>query len=116
MKESVTESRIAELRPLLIVCPGCGSDGLVYSCHPDCCFNHVCSACLANYELFTQDLEETVASINLSPFERELSQPTVACARCSSLEVYQLDQNEPALIKLVCASCRALLKLSFGDA
>ena len=100
--------------PLTVACPGCGSKDVVYSCEPDCCFNHVCGNCLNNFELFTKDLGENSDSINIEPEERDSCAPTVECARCRSLKVYQVAESEASAARLVCASCDALLELGFS--
>jgi hypothetical protein len=97
--------------PLKIACPGCGSNNLVYSCDPACCFNHVCGDCLNNFELLTRDLGETIAFADTEPEEKDTCAPTVACARCKSLSVYATAESS---MKLFCASCHALLELEFS--
>ncbi|HXG93256.1 MAG TPA: hypothetical protein VNN73_12975 [Blastocatellia bacterium] len=105
-----------EFEPLTIACPGCGSPDVVYSCHPDCCFNHVCSNCLSNFELATKDSGETLPTFGLRAEEKDSCAPTVQCARCSSLDVYQLKDEKSSVQKLACAKCRALLALEFSPA
>lgn len=111
MNEATPDSQFMEFRPLAVVCPDCGSEDVIYSCHPDCCFNHVCGACLKSFELFTEDLGEKLAAVEAPAFERDSSKPTVACARCHSLEVYQLAEGGAADVRLICASCHTLLRL-----
>ena len=36
-----------DIAPLRLHCPECGSNDIVYTCEPSCCFNHVCTACRA---------------------------------------------------------------------
>jgi hypothetical protein len=101
-----------EYLPLTVTCPGCGSSEVVYSCSPDCCFNHVCGDCLGNFELITSDLGETLPQVSVRPAERDSCAPTARCARCESLDLYQLGGTDSHAGKVVCASCRALLELS----
>jgi hypothetical protein len=98
--------------PLTTTCPACGSKDIVYSCEPACCFNHVCSSCLNSFELLTRDLGESGPSMDMEPEERDPCAPTVACARCKSLNVYMAGEN-PA--RLSCASCHAMLELVFSS-
>jgi len=109
-----TEGASMELLPLTVACPGCGSEDVVYSCDPDCCFNHVCSSCLHNFELFTEDLGEKIPLAGGHPPEKDSCMPTVACALCQSLNVYQLAVAEGEARKLVCVSCLSLLRLGFS--
>src|SRR5215216_2535947 len=104
-----------KLSPLAIICPGCGSKEVVYSCTPDCCFNHVCGDCLNNFQLLTNDLGKTLRPVRVNADERDTCAPTVACARCESLEVYQLEDDQSPAGNLVCATCGALLDLEFSS-
>jgi hypothetical protein len=100
--------------PLIIACPACGSNDIAYSCHPGCCFNHVCGACLQSFELSTEFLGENPNVVQMQIPEKDLSQPTVACARCQSLAVYSTGSGEGNDGKLACAACHALLKLDIA--
>ena len=103
-----------EFRALTVLCPRCGSEDVIYSCDPECCFNHVCSVCLESFELFTKDLGEGVAPVDIQAQERDSCAPTVACARCKSLQVYQAGEGEGFGTRLACMSCHALLELGFS--
>jgi hypothetical protein len=98
-----------QLVPLAVQCPSCKSIEVTYSCHPDCCFNHVCDSCLNSFELFTEDAGATLSPVAFNGNKRDSCAPTVACARCESLNVYSLS-GEPA-DRLACASCGAALLL-----
>ena len=101
------------LETLSVNCPSCGSHDVTYSCAPECCFNHVCGSCLAGFELATRDLGGTAGEVSVAAADRDSCSPTVPCARCRSLDVYQArGQAAPVL---VCAGCRALLELEFVD-
>ena len=103
-----------KLSPIAINCPGCGSKEIVYSCTPDCCFNHVCGDCLNNFQLLTKDLGETLRPVKVSAGEKDTCAPTASCARCESLDVYQLEGESSRAGNLVCAACGALLGLEIS--
>jgi transcription elongation factor Elf1 len=98
--------------PLTVSCPACGSGDVVYSCTPDCCFNHVCNACLASFELSTNDLGEKFASGPPEPAERDSCAPTVGCARCGSLQLFMIEGGDRGG-RMACSSCHTLLELEF---
>ena len=100
--------------PLTLSCPRCGSPDLVYSCEPECCFNHVCGDCLGSFQLQTLDLGKTVADLSFERRQRDCLAPTVACARCKSLNVAMLARTDGAGAKLVCVDCKTLLEIDFG--
>jgi hypothetical protein len=102
---------VMTLSSITITCPACGSKEIVYSCTPDCCFNHVCGDCLHNFQLGTKDTGESLASINVKAEERDSCAPTARCARCESLDLYRLTDDEKRAGDIVCAVCRALLRL-----
>lgn len=91
---------------LALACPLCGSTEVFYSCTPNCCFNHVCSDCQATFEPATRAVGGTLSGIEPPDPLPDASDPTVACARCESTAVYQLEDG-----RLVCAACGTLLKL-----
>jgi transcription elongation factor Elf1 len=100
--------------PLTIRCPACGSGDVVYSCTPDCCFNHVCNACLNSFELATKDLGESLASGSLETQGPDSCEPTVSCARCGSLKLLMMDEGvTPG--RLACSACNTLLELEFVE-
>jgi hypothetical protein len=104
-----------KLLDLTVACPHCGSRNVIYSCEPTCCFNHVCGDCLASFELLTRDLGGELAVVENQPGERDSTAPTVACARCESLEVHRVDDGASSN-QLVCVSCHAHLELDFSFA
>ena len=100
--------------PLTVTCPACGSGDVVYSCTPDCCFNHVCNACLNSFELATKDLGESLASGSLETQGPDSCEPTVSCARCGSLKLLMMDEGvTPG--RLACSACNTLLELEFVE-
>ncbi len=101
------------LRPLSIQCPSCGSSAITYTCEPRCCFNHLCAACYTTFELFTEPLNRTLTGLEKPSEARDDLAPTVACARCESVEVYVVDQAGEAQGALLCIDCHALLRLGF---
>jgi hypothetical protein len=102
------------LHPLRVQCPSCGSSAITYTCEPKCCFNHICAACYTTFELFTEALERTLTGTEKPTSERDCLAPTVACARCESIEVYAIDQAESPQHTLICTDCEALLRLGFA--
>ena len=101
-------------KPLSVNCPGCGSGDVVYSCEPDCCFNHVCGECLTSFQLLTRDLERK-SSDKIEVEKRDSCAPTVACARCGSLRVGVIEQTEANNPLLMCVDCSTLLALEFSE-
>src|SRR5262249_9492098 len=107
-----------KLFELRVACPSCGSQEVAYTCHPDCCFNHVCESCLASFELATELLEDAdraahrrgAESVETPVREEDSCRPTAACVRCHGLNVYQMTQDSRDAL-LACADCRALLRL-----
>jgi len=98
-------------RKLSIACPTCGSSEVFYSCTPNCCFNHVCSECGTTFEPETTIAGGTTSSKVLPPDPvPESSDPTVACAKCDSTDVYMTDSDS-----LVCAKCGTLLQLEITE-
>lgn len=105
---------MVSLLPLTIACPQCGSQDVVYSCEPDCCFNHVCGTCYTSFELVTTLVGEQPGTLDTPQADRDSCAPTVACARCESIEVCLLDTGETPP-RLICLSCHALLALGFSE-
>ena len=97
-------------RKLALACPVCHSGEVFYSCTPNCCFNHVCAECGTTFEPATVTTGGTVSGIVRPDPMPEAGDPTVACARCDSTEVY-MGEGE----SLVCAKCGALLQLEIGE-
>lgn len=98
--------------PLTLKCPRCGSPDVVYSCEPECCFNHVCGDCLSSFQLQTRDLGGRVPHIVPESDERDCLAPTVPCVACLSLNVSMIE-NEGAMTT-VCVDCGAELEIDFG--
>lgn len=101
------------LRPLSIQCPSCGSTEITYTCEPRCCFNHICATCYTTFELFTEPLDQTLTGLKKPSEERDCLAPTVACARCESVEVYVVERVGGAQGELICTDCHTLLRLGF---
>jgi hypothetical protein len=99
--------------PLLVQCPSCGSSDITYTCEPACCFNHICAVCYTTFELVTEPLGRTLTDLQRPAGGRDCLAPTVACARCESVEVYQVEQPDGTRGELVCAACYALLRLGY---
>src|SRR5580704_350077 len=96
--------------PLRINCPKCGSGNIAYSCEPDCCFNHVCGDCLANFQLVTRDLGQRFQNHRAQPVsedgeESDSCAPTVACAKCHGLSVRSLVDSESDPYRALCSDC-----------
>src|SRR5438128_12238533 len=70
------------LIPLAIACPECGSYDVVYSCKPDCCFNHVCSKCYTTFEPVTTTTGALTGATGCLPPAPAPTRPPAACARC----------------------------------
>ena len=112
--------------PLTAACPGCGADDITYTCEPNCCFNHLCGKCYKAFELASNLVGEAPTPIEAPSTERDTLAPTVACARCESLDVFEVkevtmkdesknEDSAPAAKRLVCAACRALLELEYRE-
>jgi hypothetical protein len=99
-----------QTRRLALACPVCGSGEVFYSCTPNCCFNHVCSECGTTFEPATTLAGGTGSGIVPPSPLPEAADPTVACARCDSTDVYMADGD-----LLVCAKCGTLLKLEITE-
>lgn len=97
-------------RKLALSCPVCHSADVFYSCEPKCCFNHVCSDCRTTFEPATVAAGGTLRGIEPPEPLPESTEPTVACAACESIRVYELEDG-----RLVCADCGALLKLEIAE-
>jgi hypothetical protein len=102
------------LYPLRVQCPSCGSNAITYTCEPKCCFNHICGACYTTFELFTEATDRSQAGTEKPIDERDCLAPTVACARCESIEVYAIEQAEGSQPVLICTDCGAILRLGFA--
>ena len=97
-------------RKLEIICPQCGSREVSYSCTPSCCFNHVCGACYTTFEPVTHMTGETLSGVEAPDPLPEPGDPTVACDKCESIEVYMTGDDA-----LVCAQCGSVLTLELTE-
>jgi transcription initiation factor TFIIIB Brf1 subunit/transcription initiation factor TFIIB len=95
---------------LTIACPQCGSMDVSYSCSPSCCFNHVCAECFTTFEPATEATGRMVSGVEPPKPLPEAADPTAACARCESIRVYRMTEEE-----LVCAECGAVLRLVLNE-
>ncbi len=64
------------LASLHVACPKCGSSDVVYSCKPECCFNHVCGQCFTTFELGTSRVGEAAGDFGPIPPDPDPSAPT----------------------------------------
>ena len=100
-----------KLAPISVACPQCGSADVVYSCKPECCYNHVCNGCYTTFELETTRVGEVTENFDPPP-DPDPSGPTAPCARCHEPRVFSIaDGGQPP--QYVCADCKALLTLGF---
>ena len=103
------------LIPLAIACPQCGSYDVVYSCKPECCFNHVCGKCYTTFEPFTTKAGELTGEIGPLPPDPDPTGPTAACARCGETRLFAIRDSVGPAPWLVCVSCKALLTLELSE-
>ena len=99
-----------QTRKLVLACPVCGSGEVFYSCTPNCCFNHVCADCGTTFEPATKLAGGARSGIVPPATLPEAADPTVACAKCDSTDVYMLEGES-----LVCARCGSLLELEITE-
>ena len=99
-----------QTRKLALACPVCGSREVFYSCTPNCCFNHVCADCGTTFEPATVPAGGTASGIVPPDPLPEAGDPTVACAKCDSIDVYMTTDDS-----LVCAKCGTRLKLEITE-
>jgi hypothetical protein len=97
-------------RKLEMACPTCGSGEVFYSCTPNCCYNHVCSACGTTFEPVTVAAGGALSGVVAPDPLPEAADPTAACARCDSTAVYMTPDDA-----LVCVKCGTLLKLEMTE-
>ena len=98
----------------LISCPHCGGHEIVYSCEPKCCYNHVCADCRSTFEINTHKTGQFDQTTPIEAEEPESGDPTTGCAHCDSLKV-AIVKSTPEETLLVCAKCRAVLKLAIEE-
>ncbi|HEV2177868.1 MAG TPA: hypothetical protein VGW33_11820 [Terriglobia bacterium] len=103
-----------ELKPLAFVCPQCGSPDVIYSCKPDCCFNHVCGKCYTTFEPVTTRVGELAADPGPLPADPDPSGPTAACARCGESTLFVIASGSEAG-RIFCVACKALLTLELSE-
>jgi transcription elongation factor Elf1 len=103
------------LSPLTIACPQCGSNEVVYSCKPECCFNHVCGNCYTTFEPVTSKVGEFQGEIGEFPPDPDPAGPTAPCARCGEYKLFTVVENGTPSGKLLCISCNALLTLELSE-
>ncbi len=103
------------LLPLTIPCPECGSNDVLYSCNPECCFNHVCNNCYTTFEPITAKVGELTTEIGPTPPDPDPSAPTAPCARCGESKLFAIVDGATPSGQLLCVSCKALLTLELTD-
>ncbi|HWB83962.1 MAG TPA: hypothetical protein VG675_07465 [Bryobacteraceae bacterium] len=99
-----------QTQKLEITCPVCSSKEVIYSCTPNCCFNHFCAECGATFEPITRATGGTLSGIVPPDPLPEATDPTTACAKCDSTAVYGIADGP-----LVCGHCGALLELELTE-
>src|SRR5262245_11468222 len=104
------------LTPIVAACPQCGSTrDVVYSCNPQCCFNHVCAKCYTTFELATSKIGEITGDLGPIPSDPDPTNPTAPCARCGECRVFALHQEPTSVQQFLCVSCKALLALDYSE-
>jgi hypothetical protein len=98
------------LVPISLACPQCGSSDVLYSCKPECCFNHVCNNCYTTFELETERVGETVEEL-VATSEPDSTNPAAPCARCGECRVFACEDGSGKATTYVCISCKALLRI-----
>ncbi len=101
-----------EHRPLDLLCPRCGGAEIVYSCEPECCFNHLCGGCRTTFLTATRYLGERLPAPPSSGDDgaRDPSDPAAPCSECEEPSVVRLGDGRCA-----CAECGALLELLYEE-
>jgi DNA-directed RNA polymerase subunit RPC12/RpoP len=97
-------------RKLEIACPTCGSRETVYTCTPNCCFNHVCSDCGTTFEPVTKAIGGAPRQVTPPDPLPDASDPTAECAFCASTQVYIAEDET-----LVCGKCGVGLELELTE-
>ena len=98
-------------RKLEIACPLCGSRDVLYTCTPNCCFNHVCGNCGATFEPATTLQGGVAGGIIIPPDPPpDSTDPTAECAKCNSIAVNMSEDGS-----VVCGQCGALLVLEITE-
>jgi hypothetical protein len=98
----------------IVRCPTCGSAGVIYSCEPKCCFNHVCGDCRTSFQLVTHKTGKFDHTTDIAAHEPPSGDPTTCCAACESLRVavVSVDSHRTTLL---CSNCRAVLELAIEE-
>jgi transcription elongation factor Elf1 len=97
-------------RKLELACPVCGSAEVFYSCTPNCCYNHVCSACGATFEPATARKGGVVRGVLPPDPPPDATDPTAECVACGSTAVYLAEDGG-----VVCGKCGAALDLEYTE-
>ncbi len=104
------------LTPIVVACPQCGSTSdVVYSCKPECCFNHVCAKCYTTFELVTSKIGEISGELGPLPPDPDPSSPTAACARCGECRIFAIHNGSASPQQYACVCCKALLTLAYSE-
>jgi DNA-directed RNA polymerase subunit RPC12/RpoP len=96
-------------RKLELACPVCGSAEVFYSCTPNCCFNHVCSACGATFEPATKRKGGVARGVAAPDPPPDATDPTAECVACGSVAVYLAETGA------VCGKCGAELEIEYTE-
>jgi hypothetical protein len=99
-----------DLEPIRTTCPVCGDADVAYTCTPGCCFNHVCAACRASWQLATEVVDVGPIAVESPRDDYDTTDPSAPCFRCGEL-VWQLSGRS----ELWCPSCGIALKCIVRD-
>ena len=103
-----------QLKPLAFFCPQCGSPDVIYSCKPDCCFNHVCGKCYTTFEPVTTRIGELQGEVGPLPPDPDPSDPAAPCARCGESALFLIASGRESG-RILCVACKALLTLELTE-
>jgi hypothetical protein len=96
---------------LSLNCPRCSSADVVYSCEPNCCFNHVCGNCLASFQLSTRELGKELAEFDSPSEVGDSLSATASCSKCEGINLFMLESSGEGNLQLVCSDCHSVLEL-----